>query len=306
MKIVFIGAGAIGGLFGGLLYASGHEILFVEREHKIPILKLNGLRLEMPDSSVIMVKADFRANLQGVRRADLCVVTVKAYDTKSAINHIVSANLECPVILLQNGLGVEKEAEEVLGRRVIRGLTNCGAMREEVGVVKVVGIAKTILGCRDEGLLTSCLEFMDALKSAGLPAEVTRNIDGAVWAKTIINSSINPLGTLLNMRNGELLENEHARTLLAMIAAEGWKISSMLGVKLESQNPIDDVFAVARATYNNRNSMLMDLLRGKRTEIDYINGAIWRLAAEHSIEAPLNKMLYFLVKALENRVLRVN
>lgn len=305
MKIAFIGAGAIGGLFGGLLYNSGHEVIFIERESKIPRLKSSGLRLEMPDSSIITIKTDFRASLQGIKEVDLCVVAVKAYDTKSAINHVVSANLNCPVVLLQNGLGVEREAEEILGRSVVRGLTNCGAMAEDVGIIKVVGIAKTVLGSRDDNLLATCLELADTLKTAGLPIEVTRNIDGAVWTKTVINSSINPLGTLLNMRNGELLENEHTRTLLAMIATEGWNVASTLGVKLDVQNPVKEVFSVAKATYNNKNSMLMDILKGKRTEVDYINGAIWRLAAERSIEAPLNRMLYFLVKALESRILRI-
>lgn len=86
----------MGGLFGGLLHSGGHEVVFVEREDKIPKLKFDGLMLEMPDSSVVRVKADFRANLKGVEGADLCVVTVKAYDTKSAVNHIASANLKCP------------------------------------------------------------------------------------------------------------------------------------------------------------------------------------------------------------------
>lgn len=151
-----------------------------------------------------------------------------------------------PLVLLQNELGVEKEAEEVLGRSVARGLTSCGAVVEDIGVVKVVGVAKTLLGFRDEKLLTSCLEFAGALKSAGIPTEVTSNIDGAFWTKTIVNSSISPLGTLLNMRNGELLENEHTRTLLTMIATEGWIVASALGIKLENQNPVKEVLLLPK------------------------------------------------------------
>ncbi|MEM4576482.1 MAG: ketopantoate reductase family protein [Candidatus Nezhaarchaeales archaeon] len=303
MKVVFIGAGAIGGLFGGLLCNSGHKVIFVEREHKIPSLRNSGLRLKMPDSSVIYVKAEFRADLRGVNDVDVCVVAVKAYDTRSATTHVAFANLSCPVILLQNGLGVEKEAEEVLGRSVARGLTSCGVMTEEVGVIRAVGLSRTVLGSRDEDLLEACFEFADALKSAGLLAEVTRNIDGATWVKTIVNSSINPLGTLFNMKNGELLENEYTRTLLTMIASEGWKVALNLGVELEPQNPVEETFAIARATYNNKNSMLIDVLRGKKTEVDYINGAIWRLAATRSFEAVLNKTLYFMVKAIEQRTI---
>jgi 2-dehydropantoate 2-reductase len=299
LKIAVVGAGAIGGLFGGLLHNSGHEVLFVERKHKVSKLRAEGLKLMMPDSSTITVKADFRPDLVGAGHVDLCIVAVKAYDTRSAASHVASAGLECPVVLLQNGIGVEDEAEEVLGRSVARGITNCGAMAEEIGVVRVVGIAKTVLGSRDEGLLEACHELADALKSTGLPAEVTKNISGAVWTKAVVNSSINPLGALLNAKNGELLENEHARALMAMVARESWSVALALGVELDVQDPVEEVFAVARATYNNRNSMLMDLLKGKRTEVDYINGAIWKLAAERSLEAPLNKALYFMVKALE-------
>ena len=299
MRIAVIGAGAIGGLFGGLLCNSGHEVLFVERGHKVPKLRAEGLKLILPDSSTVTVRPDFRPDLVGAGDVDVCVVAVKAYDTTSAVGHVASAGLKCPVVLLQNGISVEDEAEEVLGRSVARGLTNCGTMAEDVGVVRVVGIAKTVLGSRDEALLPACRELVDALKDAGLPAEVSNDISGAVWTKAIINSSINPLGALLNARNGELLENEHTRALMAMVARESWGVASALGVELEVRDPVEEVFAVARATYNNRNSMLMDLLRGKRTEVDYINGAIWRLAAERSLEAPLNKALYFMVKALE-------
>jgi len=299
VKIAFIGAGAIGGLFGGLLHNSGHEIIFIEREHKIPKLTSNGLKIEMPDSSTITVKALFKASLGGLKDIDLCVIAVKAYDTASAASHIAKANLGCPVILLQNGLGIEEEAENILNRAVARGVTNCGAMVEEVGVVKVQGIAKTVLGAKSEDLLSTCSEFSDALREAGLPAEVTKNIEGAIWTKAIINSSINPLGTLLNMRNGELLENEHTKTLMAMVATESYRVALSLGIKLEVENPIEEVFKVAKATYNNKNSMLMDVLRGKRTEVDYINGAIWRLSAKGSMDAPLNRALYLMVKALE-------
>ncbi len=304
MRVAVIGVGAIGGLFGGLLHSSGHEVLFVERERKMPKLRAEGLKLIMPDSSTITVRADFRPDLSGVSGVDFCIVAVKAYDTKSAAGYVASAGLKCPVLLLQNGIGVEDEAEEVLGRAVARGLTNCGAMAVEVGVVRVVGIAKTVLGSKDESLLAPCHELADALKSAGLPTEVTKNISGAIWAKAIVNSSINPLGALLNARNGELLENEHARALLAMVARESWSVASALGVELGARDPVEEVFAVARATYDNRNSMLMDLLRGKRTEVDYINGAIWRLATQRSLEAPLNKALYFMIKALEARRMR--
>lgn len=305
MKIAFIGAGAIGGLFGGLLHSSGHQVVFIDREHKIPTLSSTGLKLEMSDSSIITVKPTFKPSLIGLKDIDVCIVTVKAYDTISAINHIVDANLKCPVILLQNGLGVEEEAENVLGRGVARGVTNCGAMVEELGVVRVRGIGKTILGAKSEELLKACFELVDALKDAGLPAKVTRNVEGAVWTKTIINSSINPLGTLMNMRNGELIENEHTRALMAMVATEGWRVASELNVKLEVENPVEEVFRVAKATYNNKNSMLMDILRGKRTEIDYINGAIWKASLKTPTDASLNRTLYLMVKALESSKIKI-
>jgi len=299
LRIAIIGAGAIGGFFGSLLYTNGHEVIFVEREYKIPKLSSEGLKVEMPDSSVITVKAVFKPNLKGIKGLDMCIVAVKAYDTSAAVEHIVEANVECPVLLLQNGLGVEEEAERILKRPVARGVTNCGAMAEGIGNVKVKGIAKTLLGSRDPSLVDACKILAEALNEAGLPTEVTSNIDGAVWTKTIVNSSINPLGTIMNMKNGELLENEFTRELMAMIATESWRIAWKMGVKLEVEDPIEEVFRVARATYNNKNSMLMDLLKGKRTEIDYINGAIWRLSAKCLTSAPLNKAMYFIVKGLE-------
>jgi ketopantoate reductase len=106
------------------LHNSNHDVLFVEQEHKVPKLRAEGLRLIMPDSSTITVKADFRPKLVGVKRCGpqhRCSEGLKAYDTRSATSHVASAGLRCPVVLLQNEIRVKGEAEEVLGRAVIRG-----------------------------------------------------------------------------------------------------------------------------------------------------------------------------------------
>ncbi|MDI9619442.1 MAG: ketopantoate reductase family protein [Candidatus Nezhaarchaeota archaeon] len=304
MRIAVIGAGAIGGLFGGLLHYSGHAVFFVEREYKLSRLISGGLRLELPDGSAITVKAPFRSGLKGLDDLDLCLVAVKAYDTSSALRHVVEANLTCPVILLQNGLGVEDEAVEVLKRPVARGVTSCGAMNEEVGVVKVKGIAKTLLGSESDELGNACSSLAEALREAGMPAEVTDNINGAVWTKTIVNSAINPLGALLNVSNGELLESEDSKSLMAMVAAEGWRVALKLKVRLTVDDPIEETFKVAEETKSNKNSMLMDVLKCKRTEVDYINGAIWRLSQASLTDAPLNRVMYLMVKALERSKLK--
>jgi 2-dehydropantoate 2-reductase len=140
------------------------------------------------------------------------------------------------------------------------------------------------------------------LAQAGFEVERAADPQALLWGKLVVNSAINPLTALLDVTNGELLANEPARQLLGAVARETAGAAAALGIELPYPDPVAMVESVARLTAANSSSMRQDLRRGAPTEIDAINGAIYRQAAgekagsEPPAAAPLNWALWKLVK----------
>lgn len=295
MRALVMGAGSIGSLFAGFLARQGWRVAMVARRAHVEAVRAGGLRVEGPLGS-------FKAEVEAYEDAgqvgeapDVVLITVKAYDTwqaASQVRHLVERG--AVPLCLQNGLGVEEEASRALGAAVFRAVTNNGAMLSEPGLVRHTGIGETLISKGHPALE----ELAEALSASGLPARTVSNMEEVVWLKTLVNAGINPLGALTGLRNGELLEVGWLRELMRRVVEEGWEVALRRGVRL-SEDPVEATFRVARATANNKNSMLQDLERGRRTEVDYINGAIVREAEGLGVEAPLNRALTLLIKAME-------
>jgi 2-dehydropantoate 2-reductase len=121
-----------------------------------------------------------------------------------------------------------------------------------------------------------------------------------LWSKLIINVGINALSALTRLHNGRLIEFEGTRRILRDAVTEAVKIAKRKRIKLIYEDPLAKVEAVCEATSGNVSSMLQDVLRRKRTEIDFINGVIVRLGQELGIPVPVNSLLVNLVKTIED------
>lgn len=295
LKVMVMGAGAIGSLVGAFLSKVGVEVAFVGRRENVKAILDRGLIVEGPLGN-FTVKAEAYESLHEARGSfDLVLITVKAYDTAEAARQVKKVVEEgAKPLCLQNGLGVEVEASRILGVEVFRGITNNGAMLLRPGVVLHTGLGDTLIG----GSGPVIEEFVAKLNASGLRAERVDNVEEVVWIKTLVNSGINALGAITGLRNGELIEREGLKVLMRKVVEEGMEVARMLGLKF-TIDPIELTFKVARATANNKNSMLQDLEKGGRTEIDYINGAIVSMAKEFGMKVPLNEALTRLVKAME-------
>ncbi len=305
MRIAVVGAGAIGSLFGGLLAKAGNEVTLIGRRSHMETITLRGLNIEGRQRHII-------TNLQAISYAaeaekrdfELVLLTVKAYDTGQAVSAAKRLIKEETVLLsLQNGLGVEESALTLIRREnLMRGVTCCAAILDKPGVVIHTGMGKTVVGELDGVTTPRTQRVAEALRDAGLPTKVTSNIHGAVWMKTLVNAGINPFAALTGMRNGELLRFEGLKGLMVETVEEGHKVAEKLRVELEG-DPASQMLSTAEATAGNMNSMLIDVERGQPTEIDFMNGAIWRLGERAGVPTPLNRLLTHLVKARASKVL---
>ncbi|MGP3667417.1 MAG: ketopantoate reductase family protein [Candidatus Bathyarchaeota archaeon] len=302
MKILVMGAGSIGSLFAGLLASNGeNDVTIVAREEHVKAIKSYGLKMEgLVEKVVKSIRAETSIQPLIKEAWDLILLTVKAYDVSEASKQV------CPlirkktmVLCLQNGIGVEDEVLKMIGEaNIIRGVTFCGAFLEKPGVVVSTGFGKTFLGGLSRKSHDGVAGVAKNLKDSGFQVEISDNIGSVVWTKTLVNAGINPFGTLTGMRNGELLEYADLKQLIAETVLEGVKVADKLKIRLQ-EDPVELTFKTAKDTAENFNSMLQDIKRGRKTEIDYINGAISRLGISTGVPTPLNTLLTFLIKMLE-------
>ncbi|RLI32374.1 2-dehydropantoate 2-reductase [Candidatus Bathyarchaeota archaeon] len=306
MKILVMGAGSIGSLFAGLLACNNeNDVTIVAREFQVKAVKSYGLKIKgLIEKTVKNIKAETSVQPLIKEAWDLILLTVKAYSVSEASKQISPLIKEKTMVLcLQNGIGVEDEVLKVIRKEnIIRGVTFCGAFLEKPGIVVSTGFGKTILGGLSQKNYDNILDIAENFKNSGFYVEISDNIQSIVWTKTLVNAGINPYGTLTGMRNGELLEYEDLKLLIAETVLEGVRVADKLKIPLP-EDPVDLTFKTAKATAENFNSMLQDIKRGRRTEIDYINGAISRLGSSTGVSTPLNMLLTFLVKRLEKNTM---
>ncbi|TFG32244.1 2-dehydropantoate 2-reductase [Candidatus Thorarchaeota archaeon] len=305
MKIVVVGSGSIGSLYGAFLSTiEGNEVVLVGRNPHVAAISTLGLRIQG-----IMGEHTFHLNAvedaSEIDEADLILLTTKTYDTIPAIKtakHLIDKGAY--VMLIQNGLGTEERvAEELNTTKVLRATTCMGALRIAPGIVDATGCGLTELGSRYPENYDYVLKMTDMLKKCGFDVRASDNIEGVVWTKTLVNCGINPVGALTGFKNGEVYSNPQLRGLVIKLVEEAVAIVKALGIELTTEDPVRYALGTAKATGDNVNSMLQDIQAGKRTEIDSITGEIIRLGKELGIETPSNESVYALIKAIESKYL---
>lgn len=294
MRIAVFGAGALGSLFGGLL-ARAHDVLLVGRDPHMGAVAEDGLRIEAGAEGTDDLRVRPRAGTRPPEDPqDLVLVTVKAFDTADAAGQL--APLLGPgtlVVSLQNGLGnLEALAERIAPERLVAAVTSHGATHVGPGVVRHGGVGDTTVGAWAGGETAEGRQRAEtvarAFEAAGIDAEVTGDVRRTLWEKVLVNAAINPLTALARVKNGVLLQDAGLRACLAQLAEEGAAVARAAGHAIAGDDAAARAMEVARRTADNRSSMLQDVEKGRRTEVDAINGAIARTAAEHGVAAPMN------------------
>ena len=296
-RVAVIGAGAIGSLLGAVL-ARRVDVTLVCRKAHAEAIASGGLRVSGEDELTQEIQAT--TDPQAAAEADLVLLTTKAFDIEVALTQVAPyLRPEAVVLLMQNGLGNEDAARVVLGDApILRGLTYMGVTFAAPGHVIWTARGRTALG-DPFGVSGASLSGVAALfAEAGLETHTTDDIRREAWQKTLGNIGINALGALTGMRNGELVDNEHTLAAMGCLVREAEQVANAAGYAFDS---LQRVVELARATGANKNSMLQDIEVGRRTEIDFLNGAIVRIGQEAGLPVPTNRVTCRLVKAIEGR-----
>ncbi len=281
--------------FGASLARAGHRVTLAGTwRAALFALAHDGVRVQSGDG-------DWSARVNSVAVGapvpphDLVLVLVKSHQTRSVASFAArAAGIGGFLLTLQNGLGNREILEAEAGRgRVGLGVTTAGATVLAPGWVRGFP-APTLLG--DDGAGRAA-RVAALFREAGLACDVSPDIDSVAWRKLAVNCAINPLSALAGVVNGALLERPDARAQLEAAAREAGAVATALGVALAA-DPVALAVETAHRTAGNRSSMLQDLDRGVRTEIDAINGAVVALGQRLGVSTPVNAEL---VRAVHER-----
>lgn len=306
MKIVVLGAGAMGSIFGGHLAEAGEDVVLLDvwREH-VEAVNKRGLHVTgVSGDRYIRVKAT--TNAKDIGKADLVILAVKTYNTKDALKNSRSIFTPDTILLtIQNGLIDINMLEQLSGTsRVLVGVTGHGATMLGPGEVYHAGRGKTIIGDPHGGVTEEVKHIVEMFNRANLEAEASPDVQGVVWTKLMANVGINPTTALTRLRNGEIIENPETRTIMEMAVREAYEVARALGVKLLVDDPVAYVIDIAKRTSTNKSSMLQDVERQRPTEIDVINGAVVRFGKQLKVPVTINEVLTNLIKGLERSYLK--
>ncbi|MFH1248201.1 MAG: 2-dehydropantoate 2-reductase [Candidatus Omnitrophota bacterium] len=301
MRVAILGAGSLGCLLAGFLSKTKEELWLLDKDcFRANQLNNSGIRIEGVSGNW-QAKVKATSDIKQVPPCELIIICVKAYDTKQAVPSIRPLLVQnTRVLSLQNGIGSLEIISEIVGEeRVIGGATELGATLIETGLVRHCGEGETIIGRIDGKIPVELRSIRELFQSAGLNVRVSRDIRSLLWSKLLINVGINALTAITGLPNGKLLEFEGTRRILRNAVAEATRVAKRKRIKLIYDDPLAKVEAVCEATANNLSSMLQDVLSQKRTEVDFINSVVVRLAQEMAIPTPVNTLLLDLVRTIE-------
>lgn len=306
LKVLIWGSGSIGSLFGGLLsLLTDLDITLLGRDPHIQKLVNSGLVITQRNKKDIRI-----LNLKGYSKLpevtepfDIIIVSCKARDNSISAKDLAEKKTignQTRLVILQNGVGNEEYFLHLLPKeRIYRIITTEGALILEPGKVMHSGPGQTSIGKPYSDNDEFSQQLADWLCMVGLDSIVTNEIKMKTWAKLLINAPINPIATLYHVTNGELVTNPELRKMLEAVVNETVEIFKKRNIPFDDEDPVSSVLNVAKATAGNKCSMLQDIEKGRRTEIDFLNGRLLVEASLAGISAPLNEQLTLQIKKLE-------
>ena len=295
MNIVIFGAGAIGSFFGALL-SKKNNVYLIGRNPHISTIKRKGLTLLGKTQLNVKISA-YDSAYDIMLYPDLLILTVKSYDTKNAIHEALSIiNDDTIVLSLQNGLdNIDKIKKVVNPHNILCGVTTHGAILSKPGVIRHTGQGYTVLGELNRKKTERLQHIVHVFNDAGIETKYTLDIDKEIWIKAIINSSINPITTFFNCKNGYLMKNPILENIVERVCRESTYVARSHKINISYQNALKKTKEVIQNTADNYSSMLQSFKRGKKTEIESINGVIVSIGKKYGIDVSINDLLLHLI-----------
>ena len=298
-KVAVVGAGAVGGYFGGALARAGAPVTMIGRASFVEAVKKNGLFLDTLHFKE-KVRVEASTEISATRGAEIVLFCVKTTDnapTARALASIVAPG--AMIVSLQNGVDNAEQIHAASGLEAISSVVYVAASVPQPGVVKHVGRGDLVVGPRS----AQTEKFAGLFERAGVPCRVTDNIAGELWTKLTWNCALNAVSALGRAKYGQIAASPDARKIVETVVYEMLAVARAADVHPpgfeDPQVALAGAFKIATQMAQALSSTAQDMNRGKRTEIDSLNGYIARRGAQLGVPTPVNHALYTLVKLAE-------
>lgn len=304
MLVYIAGSGAMGCTIAyNIAKNSDNEVILLDywQEH-IDQINNNGLRVKGKFDDNIKIKS--MKPEEASKKADLIVVMTKSMALRSmmeAISHLI--NDESQILCLLNGMGHEEILKDFVNMDQINmGVTIWAAALDGPGLVDITGIGtidiQNIGGDQEAGN-----RIAEILNEGKLNASYDSNVKYAIWRKVMVNGTMNSMTSLLQCTVGEFFETKESEKIIDKLVSEFVKVAKADGVKIDKEEMLDYIYQTSKSAKNHYPSMYQDLIvRNKKTEIDFINGAVVNIGKKHGISTPYNELICQLIHAKENLI----
>jgi len=294
LQVAVMGAGAVGCYFGGMLARAGHDVTLVARPEHVEAITRDGLHMDTKTfNEHVRVKAN--SDPAAVEGAQLVLFCVKSGDTESAGNQIRPyVGNETVVLCLQNGCDNDQRLRGVLAQpEVAAAVVFLGSEMRAPGVVKHHGSGELVIDP-----IRGVPGLAQIFEAAAIPTRTSENVRGELWRKLIINCAYNAISALARKPYGQTVPSPGVRDVMRDIIDECLAVATADGINVPGD--VDAaVWRIVETIPQQYSSTAQDILRGKPTEIDYLNGHIVRRGKALGIRTPANQLLWALVKLIE-------
>ena len=298
-RIAVVGAGAVGGYFGGMLARAGASVVLIGRPAFVEAVQQSGLLLDTIHFRE-RVAVETSTEISAAKGADFILFSVKTIDTAHAARELAKyISPGATVVSLQNGVNNAEEIRKASGIAAESAVVYVAAAMPASGHIKHFGRGDLVVGPNNERLR----RFAAVCERAKIGCRITDNIEGELWTKLIWNCGLNALSGLGRVTYGQILSSEDAKKIVEAAVYEVLAVAHAKKVQppgLEDpQAALAGSFQIAEQMSGMRSSTAQDMARGKRTEIDALNGYVAKLGAGLGVPTPINHTLYALVKLQE-------
>ena len=304
-SIVVVGAGAVGSYYGAVLARAGHRVTLIGRAPHVAAIQQYGLQLHT-GGTVEAVRLGASTDIGAVREADLVLFCVKSTDTETVGREIAPhLKADALVMSLQNGVDNAPTLARLVKGTVVPTVVYVATAMPEPGVVKHNGRGELVIGplnaaqANDAALQQRLQAAVELFATADVPVKISPDVMAELWSKLLLNCAYNAISGLAQLPYGVMAAVPDVVELQRAVVREVVAVANADGVKLDQQTSLQAMERLAATMPAQFSSTAQDMARGKRSEIDHLNGTVARRGAALGVPTPANQALYALVKLVE-------
>jgi len=295
MKVAIVGAGGVGGYYGGLLAREGQEVTFVARGQHLEAMRKDGLQIKSIHGDFTVQPACATDHLVDIGPVDLVLICTKTYAMDAILPQLPALiGPQTVVVSLQNGSDAAERLGAAVGRQhVLGGATWLSSAVEAPGVIRQISqFRRVVIGELDGTVPLRTRVVAETFFPTGVTFEISRNIAKILWTKFVFIASISGVGSLTRLELGAYRQVPETRALLAGLMGEVASLASREGVSLDADVVEKTLQFIDQSEAHIKPSMQRDVENRKIFELDAMIGVIGRKARQHNLPTPIADMVY--------------